>query len=703
MARININKQTVANIADDDIIKALQKMIFDELEKPEEEVNTDFVDECVNALLEIEKDENKGFAVLVPLISSEQFLQNITKTHTLTWKNLNKAIKIAIVAAALAGSTFTANAAVKAVTGVDVIEELQNATKEKLIDWGIIKTQNIVWGDGEDDDDDLPTTAPVEVVESTTEPTTEPENVTAPVVTPVTVTTTKKAPNIQWGDGENDDDDTTTKPSQTETTVDTTQPSKEPTTNKPLPPTTVPVIPNPDTPDEPEEIYLAYTRAEFNNLKTAYVYGEELSYDGITLTKVYSDSHEEPLALEDCDYTKSLNMNVTANYTLRIIYESCVVKISITVRPDEETRNSEACANEDFSYLLTDDGAYITAYRGNDANLNIEKVDGHKVIAIAAGVFENSSVESVYAENVKRIYPNAFKNATSLKECITPNAEYIGVSAFEGCTQLSDISYAMNLSYWGEAVYKNTAITDITVPYKITAVPASLCEGCEKLKYVYADFYIESVGARAFNECTSLESVEGTENLKSAGEYAFYNDELVEFDKAPSVLESVGDGAFAYCKNISFGKLNNLKELGMQSFFYCNGLTGVELQEGITEIPYGAFRGAHITDIVIPEGVTKIGDYALMSTAIKKLDLPITLKEVGTYGLYITTLREGYFGENISEMAPNAMFKGSRLVMYVFEDTAALEYAKENNIKYIIRQGETIDDDKIPWIDGEDD
>ena len=63
MARININKQTVANIADDDIIKALQKMIFDELEKPEEEVNTDFVDECVNALLEIEKDENKGFAI----------------------------------------------------------------------------------------------------------------------------------------------------------------------------------------------------------------------------------------------------------------------------------------------------------------------------------------------------------------------------------------------------------------------------------------------------------------------------------------------------------------------------------------------------------------------------------------------------------------------------------------------------------------
>ena len=699
MARININKQTVTNIAGDDIIKALQKMIFDELEKPEEEVNTDFVDECVNALLEIEKDENKGFAVLVPLVSSEQFLQNITKTHTLTWKNLNKTIKIAIVAAALAGSTFTANAAVKAVTGVDIIEEIQNATKEKLADWGIIKPQNIVWGDGEDDDDELTTAAPVEVVESTTEPTSQAEIATKPVATPVTATTTKTH-HIDWGDGEDDDDTTTTKPSQP---TDTTKPAKEPTTNKPLPPTTVPVIPNPDIPDEPEEVYLAYIKAEFNNFKTAYIYGEDLTYDGITLTRVYSDSHEEPLALEDCDYTKSLNMNVTADYTLRIIYESCVVKIDITVRPDEETRGSQVCANDDFSYLLTDNGAYITAYRGKDVNVNIDSVDGHNVIAIAAGVFENSNVESVYADNVKRIYPNAFKNATFLKECITPNAEYIGDSAFEGCTQLSDISYAMNLSYWGEAVYKNTAITNITVPYKITAVPAALCENCDKLKYVYADFYIESVGAKAFNECTALEKVEGTENLKSAGEYAFYNDELVEFDKAPSVLESVGDGAFAYCKNISFGKLNNLKELGMQSFFYCNGLTGVELQEGITEIPYGAFRGAHITEIVIPEGVTKIGDYALMSTAIKKLDLPITLKEVGTYGLYITTLREGYFGENITEMAPNAMFKGSRLVMYVFDNTAALDYAKENNIKYIIRQGETIDDGKIPWIDGDDD
>ena len=101
--------------------------------------------------------------------------------------------------------------------------------------------------------------------------------------------------------------------------------------------------------------------------------------------------------------------------------------------------------------------------------------------------------------------------------------------------------------------------------------------------------------------------------------------------------------------------------------------------------------------------VTKIGEYALMSTAIRSLDLPTTLQEVGTYGLYITTLREAYFGDSVTEMAPNALFRGSRLVLYVFENTAALDYAIENNINYVIRQGETIDDDRIPWIDGEDD
>ncbi|MGN0524225.1 MAG: leucine-rich repeat domain-containing protein [Eubacterium sp.] len=706
MARININKQTVMNICGDDIVKALQQMIFTELEKPEKDIDTDFVDECVNALLEIEKDENKGFAVFVPLVSSEQFLQKITNPYTATWKNLNKTVKIAIVAAVLTGSTLSANAAVKAVTGVDIIEEIQIAAKDKLTDWGLIKPQGIDWIDGEDDDDEEATTAQeTKPVETTTEVTTTTamEDATNPPVIQVTETTTKKPPVIDWGDGEDDDDDETTT-TQVQDNETTTVPPTETTTRKPLPPTTAPSIPDKGD-DNPDigEVYLVGVRADFDNFKTAYVYGEELTYEGLTLTKVFSDGTEEPLSLEECDYTKSLNMNVTANYTLRIIYDTCVVKINITVRPDDETRNAEACVNDEFSYLLTEDGAYITKYFGSDTSLNINYVDGHKVIAIASGVFENSNVESVIAENVERIYPNAFKGATALTECVTPMVKYIGDSAFEGCSALEDVSYGIDLYYFGKAAFKDSGITSITIPYLIKDIPESLCEGCESLKYVYADYNIFTVGAKAFNECFALELVEGTQYLKSAGEYAFYNDELVEFSQAPSYLESVGDGAFAYCKNIDFGSLDNLKELGMQSFFYCSGLTGVTLQEGITEIPYGAFRGAHITEIMIPEGVTKIGEYALMSTAIRSLDLPTTLQEVGTYGLYITTLREAYFGDSVTEMAPNALFRGSRLVVYVFENTAPLDYAIENNINYVIRQGETIDDDRIPWIDGEDD
>ena len=74
------------------------------------------------------------------------------------------------------------------------------------------------------------------------------------------------------------------------------------------------------------------------SFKSHYIYGEQLSYDGLTLTADWSDGTTKPVALKNCTYTTQVNMNRTADVTLNILYKGFLVEIPITVRPNEETR-----------------------------------------------------------------------------------------------------------------------------------------------------------------------------------------------------------------------------------------------------------------------------------------------------------------------------------------------------------------------------
>lgn len=60
---------------------------------------------------------------------------------------------MSIIAAVIVGSTLTVNAAVDAVTGVNMIENISDAVQVKLEDWEIVKPRHIDQFDGEDDEE----------------------------------------------------------------------------------------------------------------------------------------------------------------------------------------------------------------------------------------------------------------------------------------------------------------------------------------------------------------------------------------------------------------------------------------------------------------------------------------------------------------------------------------------------------------------
>ncbi|MBR1761932.1 MAG: leucine-rich repeat domain-containing protein [Eubacterium sp.] len=640
MACIDINSKVLCNLNNENISAALNEIIDTELSKDVSRMNTALIDECVNALLEIEKEENRNFAILVPLQSSNDFLKAIKPRKT-DFKALNVFARASLIAAILAASAVTANAAYKSVTGVNMFDGITQAIQARLDGLNNNNNENgiIQLGDDEEDDETA-------IKETTTE--TVPSSVSEPEIINITEnsTSTTNGRIDQLGDDE-EDDETTEKPA-------STRPSESKTTEKAS-------IVEPQR--EPEKAYVKALEAEFKDFKYDYVYGESLSYDGLKLYALYSDSSRKEVALEETDHTKSLNMNVTADYTLRVIYENCVVKIKITVRPDEETRGAETCKNDDFDYFLTKRGAYITNYKGNEKNLNIAQIDSKGVYAIGAEVFKNSDIETVIAPNVKKLFSSAFENCENLKTVVLNNS----------------------ITYLGESVFKNSAIEEIDLSGELTSIPKSTFENCKSLKKVTLPQNTKEIQSSAFSECEALETVNNTNSIETAQSFAFYNCAETQTDSNLPKLKKAGEYAFAYCKKIDFGKLSeDIEEFDKYSFAYCSKLTEVTIPNKTTVIPEGAFRGAHISTLNLPEGLKEIDDYAFMSTEFRELNVPDSVERVGTYGLYSVRLRSISFGKNISHMGESAIFKSTRLSMSVYKDTAAYDYAIENKINYTV-------------------
>ena len=159
--------------------------------------------------------------------------------------------------------------------------------------------------------------------------------------------------------------------------------------------------------------------------------------------------------------------------------------------------------NDEFAYDVYKTYVVITAYLGEDVEVEIpKKIDGTPVKVIAGLAFyESTEVESVEVpEGVTKLEDNAFYYCKSLKSVSLPESlESIGDKAFSWCSSL-------------ESVY---------LPDSITVIPDYCFNECSSLAYVVCSDELEQVGARAFSGCASLESLSFGDELVFLGNYAF--------------------------------------------------------------------------------------------------------------------------------------------------------------------------------------
>lgn len=630
MATLHIDKIIAEKVNQDDLIRLLETVIDEEMQRPEAEMNCDLIDQCVDALLEMRQDRDH-LAVMVPLMQDKAFLHLIQRKAGNTAR-LNGAARGALIAAAILASTISVNAMVDAAFDYNILEHIGKAISASVLGPEII---------GGEDDVDEPTTVPGATDKS--EPTTVPERTTA---------------NANGETATRQPEQTTTAAAVTQpttTTPTTTEREQESTTKKV---TGDNVHHKPTQPDRPEETTNAVRVIGFNaqlgeSFKSHYIYGEQLSYDGLTLTADWSDGTTKPVALKNCTYTTQVNMNRTADVTLNILYKGFLVEIPITVRPNEETRESTICQTDRYDYLLCKAGAYVTAYRGTAKELICNVVDGNRIFAIADEVFrKHTELTTVELPYVTYVGAKAFAGCTALTQAELPKLQQLGEEAFAGCKALVEAETGDSLTHIGRRAFAETALQRLRLGKGVTVIPEGLCNDCTHLESVRLQGQVTEIGKRTFGGCKSLD-VELPPQLEKIGDKAFYRSGIKNAI-LPDTVRSIGSGAFEQTRSMVSATLPTTITAVPERMFYASYVERVSLPVSLQSIGKAAFFNCmHLTDLQLPEGLITIEGSAFSGcTVLKELTLPGSLKHVGEKVFGGSNIEIVHVEEGITELAP---------------------------------------------------
>ena len=317
----------------------------------------------------------------------------------------------------------------------------------------------------------------------------------------------------------------------------------------------------------------------------------------------------------------------TTNVSSSSTSEASSVESSQTISSEEHSSESskETPVQDDISYEM--------GISGDEAVL--KKAKGSSPVVNIPATYEGKPVT--------RILDGAFRDKTKITKVIVPeNVVSIGVDAFNGCTNLEEISLPSTLKTIGSRAFVNLRyMTSITIP-----------EG------------VESIGDVAFSMCANLQNISLPSSLKNLGSNLFSSEKLVT--SVYKGIEYLGNSNNPYLVAYKVNAKNaapeeaelhpNTKIVGGSLFESEKSLAKVTLPEGLENIGASAFRSCPFETITIPSTVKYIGQYAFsgcanmttctisgnsletieneaFSGAVKltSINIPSSVKKVGSY------------------------------------------------------------------------
>ena len=143
-------------------------------------------------------------------------------------------------------------------------------------------------------------------------------------------------------------------------------------------------------------------------------------------------------------------------------------------------------------------------------------VQGFRVSVIAKKAFyECTKLRRVELPPFLRsIEDEAFGLCDKLEEINLPDSiTHIGKGAFEGTLALKKAVLPRNLAVLPEAMFYDSAVSEVTLPESISEIPTACFYDCRNLRRIVLPANVTKVAKDAFHYCESLEEVVAPETI----------------------------------------------------------------------------------------------------------------------------------------------------------------------------------------------
>ncbi|HIW71983.1 MAG TPA: leucine-rich repeat protein [Candidatus Levilactobacillus faecigallinarum] len=286
---------------------------------------------------------------------------------------------------------------------------------------------------------------------------------------------------------------------------------------------------------------------------------------------------------------------------------------------------------------------------------NLTMVDfsnANDLVSIGREAFVATGITSLdLPDSVTTIGQSAFTYSKISHVTLPASLTSLGETAFASNENLTsvDLSKATQLTSLSDHVFENDPLTSLTIPANIQTIGLNAFANNHNLTTLTfaPNSQLTSIGDGAFIYDVSLQTLNLPDSLVTLGQNAFLSNNALTQVTLGSGLTSIGDHAFTYdgnLKTVDFSRAASLQSIGTGAFEYAGISQNLTTPAGLKTIGDFAFAGNQLTGITLNDGLTQIGNGAFIYNHLTgALTIPGTVKQVGTQAFYGNELTAASF------------------------------------------------------------
>lgn len=265
---------------------------------------------------------------------------------------------------------------------------------------------------------------------------------------------------------------------------------------------------------------------------------------------------------------------------------------------------------------------------------------------------------------------------TAITEAVVSSAvTVIGTSAFQGCSNLSSVTFPDNLTTIGQSsFYQCTHLESVTIPSAVTTIQSTAFSRCSGMTGVTVEattpprmlssnaFF--NVGCPFFVPCASINAYQTAANWSTyAGQIEGYG--CVGSPKAAITLTG---GSTVL---VPYNGISELRQSELTRLANANEIASLEIYTGVTSLGVNlCVYFSSLTSVTIPNTVTTIGNNSFRGTGIVSLNIPdsVTTLSTGSFS-YCTSLTGVTFGSGITSIGESAFSSDTNLTNVAIPDS----------------------------------